>query len=98
MQELRLDILGTDQLYDRVLSQPENHDLFDEKEVQGERVKRLRYLQPTSGLFSKHKESHFVVSLDNTRIVAAGTIQTNPYNEEQIWVCHVSVEDGHQGK
>jgi hypothetical protein len=91
----RIDILSGDELYQRVRTERSNRDLFAEREIAGshKKARRLHYLSSSE----YHKQVNVTVSL-GSRIVAIGGIQTNPSDTRMLWVCHVSVEEKHQGK
>lgn len=60
-----------------------NNDVFD----------RLKYLFPSE----IGREDHFVV-LDNGKIIASLAIQVNPYDEDQLWLKHVVVDENYRNQ
>lgn len=89
---LRIEILSADELFQRTLTERANKDLFTEKQVGDRKVRRLHYLNPSDA----RNQTHVVLYLDK-RIVGIAGLQVNPYNTEQLWVQHVSVEEAHRG-
>lgn len=87
----RIDVLSSNELFRRTLEEPENEDLFKEFEVDGERTQRLHYLS------TGDRQTHIVLYAGD-RIVAAASLEVNPYETTQLWVLHVSVERGHRQK
>jgi hypothetical protein len=63
----------------------ENADVFD----------RLAYLWDDCA----RSETHFLVLSGGTKIVAAGSVRSNPKDENELWLMHVSVDPQykHQG-
>ncbi len=88
----KLEILSSNQLYERTQTQSANKNLFDVKLVNGENIRRLHYLSDVS----YHDQTHFTLSLGR-RIVGVGGVQVNPYDQSQLWMQHVSVESQYQG-
>lgn len=60
-----------------------NHDVFD----------RLEYLY--FGIFDK--EHHFV-AFDGEKLIGDLAIQENPYNKDQIWLKHVSIDPNYRNQ
>lgn len=88
----KVEILSSNQLYERTLTQSANKNLFDVRLVNGENVRRLHYLSEVS----YHDQTHFTLSLGR-RIIGVGGVQVNPYDPSQLWMQHVSVESKYQG-
>jgi Acetyltransferase (GNAT) family. len=57
------------------------------------KVRRLHYLNHDD---ARHQTQ--VVLYEGARIVGAAGLQINPWNTENVWVQHVSVEEAHRGK
>lgn len=89
---LRIEILSADELYQRTLTERANKDLFTTKQVGDRKVRRLHYLNHDDARHQTH-----VVGYLGDRIVGIAGLQVNPYNTDNLWVQHVSVEDGHRG-
>ena len=88
-----IEILSPDELLERVDTEPKNADLFEEVELEGGQVKRrLHYLRASE---YRH-QTHVTLYLDG-RIVGISGLMVNPYNEVELWVQHVSVEEGFRG-
>lgn len=90
---LSIDVLSADQLFTRVHGEKVNADLFKTKIVDGEKVRRLHYLNASDAA----DQTHITLS-QNQRIIGVSGLQTNPRDAKQLWVQHVSVEAQHQGK
>ncbi|KKM69580.1 hypothetical protein LCGC14_1449270 [marine sediment metagenome] len=77
-----VEIVDGSEFY-KLLSQPENDDVFD----------RLKYL-----IYPEvDKEIHFVIR-DKQKIVAVAGLQKNPYNEQEYWIKHYSVDMDYQNR
>jgi GNAT superfamily N-acetyltransferase len=71
-------------LCDLIRNFPANEDVYD----------RLKYLVRELA----HEQEHFLVLGDAGKIIAAGSVQENPYDERELWVCHVSTDPDHQNQ
>lgn len=90
---LRIEVLSADELFLRVRKERANRDLFTEKLVGDRKVRRLHYLNPSDA----GRQTQVVLYLGN-RIVGAAGLAVNPWQAEQLWVQHVSVEEAHREK
>lgn len=89
-----IEILSPDELFERVETELANADLFDEiEEGEGKVRKRLHYLSVSEA----RNQTHVVLYLDG-RIVGISGLQVNPYNEDELWVQHVSIEEDYRGR
>lgn len=71
-----------------------NNYINDTYRVNKDVYDRLKYFHP-GNVFQE--ETHFVVTA-NKKIVGVGGVQVNPYNKEQLWLKHVSVDPKFEGK
>ena len=60
-----------------------NPNLFD----------RIKYLNSKEMM----REIHFVI-LDNKQIVADGALQQSPYEEKELWIKHISVDEDYRNR
>lgn len=90
---MRIEVLSADELYQRTRTERANKDLFTTQMVGDRKVRRLHYLNHDDARHQTH-----VVLYQGARIVGAAGLQINPWNTENVWVQHVSVEEGHRGK
>ncbi len=63
-------------------------ELTDKEESNRDVFERLRYLCRREF----PKETHFLC-LDKGMIIAVGSTEKNPYNQDEIWLKHISVDD-----
>lgn len=82
-----IDVLGPRALMERIKTEAANRSLMLEGKG------RLHYLNR-----SMLDEQTHVTLYEGKRIVGIGGLQTNPSDTGQIWVHHVSVEKGYQGR
>lgn len=90
---LRIEVLSADELFQRTQAEPANKDLFTTRMVGDRKVRRLHYLNHDD---ARHQTQ--IVLYEGARIVGAAGLQINPWQTENVWVQHVSVEEAYRGK